>query len=106
MAQSAVGTSETDVVELQAAYPSIDVKPDVLYVDNGSVLTSAGSAAGIDLGLHLIQRDFCQDIANRVARRLVVPSHRDGGQAQFIDQPVLADAYPLPLKFRGKIAEG
>ncbi|NOX30184.1 MAG: transcriptional regulator FtrA [Actinobacteria bacterium] len=77
---------------LQAAYPMIDVRPDVLYVDNGALLTSAGSAAGIDLGLHLIQRDFGQDIANRVARRLVLPPHRDGGQAQFINQPVPADS--------------
>lgn len=73
---------------LAAMYPAIDVRPDVLYVDNGSVLTSAGSAAGIDLGLHLIRRDHGADVANRVARRLVVPPHRDGGQAQFISTPV------------------
>lgn len=69
-------------------HPAIQVLPDVLYVDEGDVLTSAGSAAGLDLGLHLIRRDFGAEAANTVARRLVVPPHRDGGQAQFIDRPV------------------
>lgn len=76
---------------LRRIHPSIDVRPDVLYIDNGSILTSAGSAAGIDLGLHLIRRDHGPAIANQVARRLVVPPHRDGGQAQFIAAPVAAD---------------
>ena len=62
--------------------------PDVLYVDEGSLLTAAGSAAGIDLSLHLIRRDWGTAAANSVARRLVVPPHRDGGQAQFIEAPV------------------
>ncbi len=70
---------------LAEAYPAIDVRPDVLFVDNGQVLTSAGSAAGIDLGLHLIRRDHGAEVANTVARRLVVPPQRSGGQAQFID---------------------
>ena len=69
-------------------YPSIAVVPDVLYVDEGSLLTAAGSAAGIDLSLHLIRRDWGAAAANSVARRLVVPAHRDGGQAQFIEAPV------------------
>lgn len=73
---------------LKARYPDIRVEPDVLYVDEGDVLTSAGSAAGIDLGLHLIRRDFGPEAANTVARRLVVPPHRDGGQAQFVQRPV------------------
>ena len=73
---------------LRARHPAIEVLPDVLYVDEGDVLTSAGSAAGLDLGLHLIRRDFGPEAANTVARRLVVPPHRDGGQAQFIDRPV------------------
>ena len=60
----------------------------MLYVDEGSVLTAAGSAAGIDLSLHLIRRDWGAAAANSVARRLVVPPHRDGGQAQFIEAPV------------------
>jgi AraC family transcriptional activator FtrA len=71
-------------------YPAIKVQPDVLYVDEGNVLTAAGSAAGIDLSLHLIRRDWGPAAANSVARRLVVPSHRDGGQAQFIEAPVPA----------------
>lgn len=73
---------------LRARHPAIEVAPDVLYVDEGDILTSAGSAAGLDLGLHLIRRDFGPEAANTVARRLVVPPHRDGGQAQFIDRPV------------------
>lgn len=73
---------------LRALHPDIDVQPDVLYVDEGDVLTSAGSAAGLDLGLHLIRRDFGSEAANSVARRLVIPPHRDGGQAQFIQRPV------------------
>ncbi len=73
---------------LARAYPKVKVVPDVLYVDEGSVLTAAGSAAGIDLSLHLIRRDWGAAAANSVARRLVVPSHRDGGQAQFIEAPV------------------
>jgi AraC family transcriptional activator FtrA len=66
------------------------VTPDVLYVDDGELLTSAGSAAGIDLCLHLIRRDYGARASNMVARRLVMPPHRDGGQAQFIDAPVPA----------------
>lgn len=69
-------------------HPAIEVLPDVLYVDHGDVLTSAGSAAGIDLGLHLIRRDFGPEAANSVARRLVSPAHRDGGQAQVVQRPV------------------
>jgi len=74
--------------ELRERYPKIDVQPDVLYVDNGTLFTSAGSAAGIDLGLHIVRSDYGPDIANEVARRMVVPAHRDGGQAQFIPQIV------------------
>jgi AraC family transcriptional activator FtrA len=73
---------------LRERFPEIEVQPDVLYVDEGDLLTSAGSAAGIDLGLHLIRRDFGPEAANTVARRLVVPPHRDGGQAQFVERPV------------------
>jgi AraC family transcriptional activator FtrA len=73
---------------LKKQYPDILVTPDVLYVDEGNVLTSAGSAAGLDLCLHLIRRDYGTAAANTVARRLVVPPHRDGGQAQFIAQAV------------------
>lgn len=73
---------------LAARYPDIQVEPDVLYVDAGNVLTSAGSAAGIDLCLHLIRRDLGPRAANHVARRLVMPPHREGGQAQYIEEPV------------------
>ena len=76
------------VEQLRRDYPLIDVRPDILYVDNGRTLTSAGSAAGIDLGLHLIRRDYGPAVANEVARRLVLPAHRDGGQAQYLPKPV------------------
>ncbi|WP_243437731.1 helix-turn-helix domain-containing protein [Streptomyces sp. FH025] len=73
---------------LQRRHPTVRVNPDVLYVDNGDVLTSAGSAAGIDLCLHLVRRDHGAKVANSVARRFVVAPHRDGGQAQFIEAAV------------------
>jgi AraC family transcriptional regulator, transcriptional activator FtrA len=73
---------------LKERFPEISVEPDVLYVDNGDVLTAAGSAAGIDLCLHIVRRDFGVETSTNVARRLVVPPHRDGGQAQFIRRPV------------------
>ncbi|WP_035844350.1 helix-turn-helix domain-containing protein [Kitasatospora azatica] len=77
-------------------YPRVTVDPDVLYVDNGSVLTSAGKAAAMDLCLHLVRLDHGSAIANTLARRLVVPPHRDGGQAQFVTTPVPApDNHPL-----------
>ena len=76
---------------LAERYPLIDVDPHVLYVDEGSVLTSAGKAAGIDLCLYMVARDHGTAAANAVARRLVVAPHRDGGQAQFIDAPVPSD---------------
>ena len=77
-----------DAEALQSKYPDIQVEPDVLYVDEGGILTSAGSAAGIDLCLHIVRQDFGGEIANQVARRLVVPPHREGGQAQFIREPI------------------
>jgi AraC family transcriptional regulator, transcriptional activator FtrA len=80
---------------LAALYPDIRIEPDVLYVDEGQILTSAGSAAGLDLGLHLIRRDYGAAIANQVARRLVIPPHRDGGQAQYVDRPVQPEGAAL-----------
>lgn len=74
--------------ELAALYPEIEVDPDVLYTDDRRVLTSAGVAAGIDLCLHMIRSDHGADIANTVARGTVVPPHREGGQAQYIERPV------------------
>ncbi|MFE6740870.1 GlxA family transcriptional regulator [Streptomyces tubercidicus] len=72
---------------LAAAHPDIDVDPDVLYVDNGQILTSAGAAAGLDLCLHLIRRDYGSAVAADAARLSVMPLEREGGQAQFIVQP-------------------
>jgi len=74
--------------DLSERFPAIRVKPDVLYVDEGCVLTSAGSAAGLDLCLHIVRKDFGVERANDVARRLVMPAHRSGGQAQFITKPL------------------
>jgi AraC family transcriptional activator FtrA len=74
--------------KVSRAFPAIQLQPDVLYVDEGDILTSAGSAAGIDLCLHIVRKDFGTLTANKVARRLVVSPHREGGQAQFIDKPV------------------
>lgn len=70
---------------LKQRYPDVDVQPDVLYVDDGDVLSSTGGAGGIDLCLHLIRRDFGTKVANMVARRMVVTPDRDGRQAQFIE---------------------
>lgn len=86
--------AHTDV--LAARYPRVTVDPDVLYVDNGRVLTSAGKAAAMDLCLHLVRTDHGPSAANAVARRLVVPPHRAGGQAQFVTTPVpTRDDHPL-----------
>ncbi|WP_061983016.1 helix-turn-helix domain-containing protein [Amycolatopsis regifaucium] len=86
--------AHTDV--LATRHPLVEVDPDVLYVDNGSVLTSAGKAAAMDLCLHLVRSDHGSAIANTIARRLVVPPHRAGGQAQFVTAPVPdQDDHPL-----------
>jgi transcriptional regulator GlxA family with amidase domain len=73
---------------LRETFPKVEVVPDVLYLDEGNVLTSGGVAAGIDLCLHLVRNDHGAEIANRLARLLVFGPHREGGQAQFIEQPV------------------
>jgi AraC family transcriptional activator FtrA len=80
------------VERLRARFPKIHVEPDVLYVDEGAILTSAGSAAGIDLCLHIVRLDYGARIANQVARRLVVPPQREGGQAQYVPAPVRAES--------------
>jgi len=74
--------------ELARRYPAAKVDPDVLYVDDDPVITSAGTAAGIDACLYLVRKEQGSRIANGIARRMVVPPHRDGGQAQYVDQPV------------------
>ena len=69
-------------------FPNALLDPDVLYVDEGDVLTSAGTAAGMDLCLHMVRKDHGAEVANGVARRVVMPPHREGGQAQYIERPV------------------
>src|ERR1700689_1003601 len=76
--------------QLAARYPAVKVDPDVLWVDEGSVLTSAGLAAGIDLCVQLVRADYGSEAAVSVARRMVVAPHRDGGQAQWLERPVPA----------------
>ncbi|MEO7124514.1 MAG: helix-turn-helix domain-containing protein, partial [Nakamurella sp.] len=77
---------------LATLFPKVSVDPDVLFVDNGRVITSAGGAAGIDLCLHLVRRDFGAEVAAAAARRCVVAPWRDGGQAQFIEHPIPIDS--------------
>jgi transcriptional regulator GlxA family with amidase domain len=76
------------VPDFRHRYPQVEVDADVLYVEDGNIVTSAGTAAGLDCCLHLLRQRFGGECANRVARRLVVPPHRQGGQAQYIEQPV------------------
>lgn len=76
--------------DLERAFPAVHVDRDVLYVDEGNVLTSAGMCCGIDLCLHIVRRDVSAVAANEVARRLVAAPHRDGGQAQYVPTPVAA----------------
>lgn len=79
------------VDRLAERYPDIRVEANALYVDEGRILTSAGSAAGLDMLIHLVRKDFGPRVANQVAQRLVIPPHREGGQAQFVPRPVPAD---------------
>ncbi|WAU85008.1 helix-turn-helix domain-containing protein [Streptomyces sp. Qhu-G9] len=76
------------VDELSRQYPRAIVEPDVLYVDEDPVITSAGTAAGIDACLHIVRKEQGPEVANTIARRMVVPPHRDGGQAQYIERPL------------------
>lgn len=98
------------VEKLASRHPEIQVSSDVLYVDEGLLLTSAGSAAALDLCLHIVRRDFGARIANQVGRRLVMPAHRDGGQLQFISQPVPrrpgTRLMPLLDRIRSRLNEG
>jgi transcriptional regulator GlxA family with amidase domain len=82
---------------LRARHPDIEVDPDVLYVVDGQIMTSAGTAAGIDLCLHIVALDHGLDVAVKVARRLVMPPFRAGGQAQYSDNPLATDALGEPL---------
>jgi transcriptional regulator GlxA family with amidase domain len=69
-------------------FPQVKLDPDVLFVEDGDILTSAGAGAGVDVCLHVVRQDFGAEVANQVARRCVVPPWREGGQAQYIEQPV------------------
>jgi len=82
-----------DTDDLARRYPKVQVEPDVLYVDEGQVLTSAGTASGIDLALHIVRLDYGPEIANQVARRMVTAAHREGGQSQFAFTPVPVPSY-------------
>ena len=77
--------------KLARRYPAIDVQPDDLYVDSGQIITSAGSAAGLDMLLPLVRRDYGARVGNLVAQRLIVSPHREGGQAQFLPRPMVHD---------------
>ncbi|ANP51155.1 transcriptional regulator GlxA family with amidase domain [Streptomyces griseochromogenes] len=82
-------TTHWQVADLfRRRYPHVDLDPDVLFVDDGRILTSAGAASGVDICLHIVRTDHGSELANAVARRCVVPPFRDGGQAQYIEQPV------------------
>jgi transcriptional regulator GlxA family with amidase domain len=81
-------THWTECDELARRFPLLSVDADVLYVDEGDILTGAGSAASIDLCLHIVRQDYGSEVATQLARQLVVPPQRDGGQAQFIEQPL------------------
>ncbi|MEV5148694.1 helix-turn-helix domain-containing protein [Streptomyces sp. NPDC052727] len=82
-------TTHWQVADLfRRRYPQVDLDPDVLFVDDGRILTSAGAASGVDICLHIVRSDHGSELANAVARRCVVPPFRDGGQAQYIEQPV------------------
>lgn len=74
--------------EFQRRFPRVELDPHVLYIDHGDVVTSAGTAAGLDCCLHLIRKEYGAELANRLARRLVIPPHRQGGQAQYVEHPV------------------
>ena len=73
---------------IAARYPAVRLETEVLYIDEGRIVTGAGSAAGVDLSLHLLRREYGSAVATAVARDLVVPPHRDGGQAQYVQAPV------------------
>jgi AraC family transcriptional regulator, transcriptional activator FtrA len=86
-----VTTHWMHAAELVRRYPGVRFVPDVLYLEDDGIFTSAGSAAGLDLCLHLVALDFGARVANALGRRLVVPPHREGGQAQYVEQPVVKD---------------
>ncbi|MGW4124383.1 helix-turn-helix domain-containing protein [Nocardia sp. NPDC004711] len=93
---------------LAERFPQATIDPDVLYVDEGNLITSAGTAAGIDACLHLVRRELGSSVANAIARRMVVPPQRDGGQRQFIERPVVdcdSDSLSETLHWMGEHLE-
>ncbi|WP_314453623.1 helix-turn-helix domain-containing protein [uncultured Microbacterium sp.] len=87
------GTTHWRYADVMARmYPAIEVDPDVLYVQSGNIITSAGTAAGLDACLHLLRQELGSELTNRIARRMVVAPQRDGGQAQFIASPIPIDS--------------
>lgn len=84
-----VTTHWMNAAEMAEAYPDVEIDPGVLYVDDGDIATSAGTASGIDLCLHVVRKDHGAEVANAVARQMVVPPHREGGQAQYIAYPMV-----------------
>jgi transcriptional regulator GlxA family with amidase domain len=90
-------THWAECTEFSVQFPQVTVDPGVLYVDEGDILTSAGSAASIDLCLHVVRCDFGAEVASALARLMVVQPHRDGGQAQYIDAPMPAPPVADPL---------
>ncbi|MEC3958337.1 helix-turn-helix domain-containing protein [Nocardia sp. CDC153] len=93
---------------LAEKFPQATVDPDVLFVDEGNLITSAGTAAGIDASLHLVRRELGSSVANAIARRMVVPPQRDGGQRQFIERPVVdcdSDSLSETLHWMGENLE-
>lgn len=109
LAKKTVTTHWRYIDAFQKKYPTLDIDPNVLYIDQGDILTSAGSAAGLDLCLYIVAQDFGQKVANNVARRLVLPAHRDGGQVQFIPRPVnfntqAGDIAPLLDEIKSSLA--
>lgn len=96
------------VEQLAQQFPQATVDPDVLFVDAGNLITSAGTAAGIDACLHLVRRELGSSVANAIARRMVVPPQRDGGQRQFIERPVVdcsSDSLSDTLNWMGENLE-
>ncbi|MFF1393053.1 GlxA family transcriptional regulator [Streptomyces sp. NPDC058287] len=93
----------------RSRFPEVRLEPDVLFVDDGDILTASGSASALDLGLHVVRRDHGAEIANAVSRRLVFAAHRDGGQRQFVERPVPAvpdeSLAPLLAWAQGRIGE-
>jgi transcriptional regulator GlxA family with amidase domain len=91
--------------QFRALFPRVQLDPEVLFVDDGDVLTSAGGAAGLDLCLHVVRGDHGSDVANRVARLCIVPAWRDGGQAQYVERPLPADTAASTATTRAWVLE-